>query len=54
MGCGGFIADFHWEDGSFWAEVPDLPGCFASGASLNELVVALDEAIRLYLADSAG
>lgn len=54
MECGGFIASVHWEDGSVWAEVPELPGCFASGASLDDLRTALDEAVRLYLADSEG
>lgn len=39
------------EDGSFWAEVLDLPGCFASGANLDELSEALEEAISLYLHD---
>lgn len=44
-----FRANIHHEDGSYWAEVPELPGCFASGADLNELVEALEEAILLYL-----
>lgn len=39
------------DDGSLWAEVADLPGCFASGHTLDELREALDEAISLYLAD---
>ena len=37
-------------DGSYWAEVEELPGCFASGFTLEELNEALSEAIRLYLA----
>jgi hypothetical protein len=28
-----------------WAEVVELPGCFASGADMNELRQALTEAI---------
>ena len=44
-----YIARVHHEDGSLWAEVLDLPGCFASGESLDELREALEEAIRLYL-----
>jgi predicted RNase H-like HicB family nuclease len=36
------------EQGSYWAEVLELPGCFASGDSLDELREALDEAIRLH------
>ena len=36
-------------DGSLWAEVNELPGCFASGFSSGELQEALIEAIELYL-----
>ena len=40
------------EDGAgYWAEVSDLPGCFASGRTLTELREALGEAIGLYLWD---
>jgi len=47
-----FIARIHnEEDGSLWAEVLDLPGCFASGDSLDELRDALEEAISLHLHD---
>ena len=42
------------EDGSYWAEVLELPGCFASGATLDELREALDEAVRLYLDEPLG
>jgi predicted RNase H-like HicB family nuclease len=38
----------HEEDGAYWAEVVELPGCFASGETLDGLRVALDEAIRLH------
>jgi len=41
----------HEEDGSYWAEVKELPGCFASGHDLEELKDAVLEAIELYLAD---
>jgi len=41
------------ESGSYWAEVRELPGCFASGDSLDELLGALEEAVRLYLADES-
>ncbi len=44
-----FHAVVHQEDGRYWAEVQELPGCFASGADLNELKDALVEAITLYL-----
>jgi predicted RNase H-like HicB family nuclease len=39
------------ESGMLWAEVLELPGCFASGATLDELREALEEAISLYLTD---
>ena len=39
----------HEEDGSLWAQVKELPGCFASGDSMEELQEALGEAISLYL-----
>jgi predicted RNase H-like HicB family nuclease len=42
-----FQAIIHEEDGSYWAEVPDLPGCFASGQDLEELKDALIEAIGM-------
>ena len=41
-------ARVHQEDGSYWAEVVELPGCFASGETLDELRVAVDEAVRLH------
>ena len=39
----------HSEDGAFWAEVKELPGCFASGHTLDELLDALQEGIELCL-----
>lgn len=39
----------HEEDGAYWAEVEGLPGCFASGADLDELRASVVEAITLYL-----
>ena len=35
----------------YWARVVELPGCFASGRSLEELRAALEEAIGLYVWD---
>jgi predicted RNase H-like HicB family nuclease len=43
-------ARIHIEDDSYWADVPELPGCFASGDSLDELFDSLQEGIGLYLA----
>lgn len=42
--------DVHREDGSYWAEVRELPGCFASGDSVAELIESVEEAVALYLA----
>lgn len=42
----------HHEEGAYWAEVVDLPGCFASGDTFDELLAALGEAIELYLEDA--
>jgi predicted RNase H-like HicB family nuclease len=39
------------EGPGYWAHVVELPGCFASGDSLEELRDALAEAIGLYLWD---
>jgi predicted RNase H-like HicB family nuclease len=36
-------------DGSYWAEVKELPGCFASGFSIEELQEALLEAMQMCL-----
>ncbi len=43
-------ARIHIEDGSYWADVPEMPGCFASGETLDELFTSLQEGIALYLA----
>lgn len=48
----GFHANIHEEDGSYWAEVQELPGCFASGRDLNELAEALKEAISMCRTDA--
>ena len=39
------------EGAGYWAEVSQLPGCFASGRTLTELGDALGEATGLYLWD---
>lgn len=41
-------------DGMLWAEVEDLPGCFASGVDMNELMEAAAEAIGMYLVPPSG
>ena len=37
------------EEGGYWAEVPQLPGCFTEADTLDELKANLREAIELYL-----
>lgn len=41
----------HFEGGVYWADVSELPGCFAAGSNLDELFVSLREGVALYLAD---
>jgi predicted RNase H-like HicB family nuclease len=42
--------DVHHEESSYWAEVRELPGCFASGDTIAELIESVEEAVALYLA----
>jgi len=42
-------AQIHEEDGTYWADVLELPGCFAAGDTLNDLLDSLKEGIALYL-----
>ena len=44
-------ANIHREDGSYWAEVSELPGCFGSGDTLDDLIASLREGIQLYLGE---
>ena len=44
--------EVHDEDGILWGRVVELPGCFATGETLDELAEALGEAIALYQADA--
>jgi predicted RNase H-like HicB family nuclease len=41
----------HEPSEELWAEVLELPGCFAAGADMEELRQALAEAISLYLSE---
>jgi len=36
-------------DGSYWSVVKELPGCFASGFSIEEVQEATFDAIQLWL-----
>jgi predicted RNase H-like HicB family nuclease len=45
-----FTVHVHDEgDEGLWAEVEELPGCFAAGSTLEELEESLTEGIGLYL-----
>ena len=37
------------EEGGFWAEVPELPGCMSQGETLDELQTNVVEAIEACL-----
>lgn len=41
-------------EGTLWAEVLELPGCFATGVTEQELQEAVVEAIGLYLSSDLG
>jgi len=43
----------HFEDGAYWAQVVELPGCFAAGDTLDELLESLREGIELIREDEA-
>ena len=36
------------EDGRFWAESPDLPGCYTQGTTLDEALQNMKDAIFTY------
>lgn len=44
-----YTVTVHHEDGSFWAEVDQMPGCFAAGDTEEEMWECLREAMSLYL-----
>jgi predicted RNase H-like HicB family nuclease len=47
-----YTVRIHDEPGhDLWAEVVELPGCFASGRDIDELREALSEAVSLYLSE---
>jgi predicted RNase H-like HicB family nuclease len=47
-----YTVRIHHEPGhELWAEVAEMPGCFASGATMDELWQALAEAVSLYLSE---
>ena len=44
-----YPAIFHEENGQFWVEFPDLPGCNTYGETLEETLDSASEALGLYL-----
>lgn len=38
------------DEGGFWAEVPDLPGCFGQGDTLIEAVESISDGVETHLA----
>jgi predicted RNase H-like HicB family nuclease len=40
----------HEEDGDYWAEVPELPGCASQGKTMDELLENIVDAIHGCLA----
>lgn len=38
------------ENGSFWAEFPDLYGCFSDGETLEEVITNASESLSGYIA----
>ena len=37
------------QEGGFWGECPELPGCYSQGESVEELMCNMREAVELYL-----
>lgn len=47
-----YPAVFHQEEGTYWVEFPDLPGCFSAGDTPEEAISNAQEALALYLEPS--
>ena len=39
----------HSENGTYWCEFPDLPGCFSQGESEQEIISNAREALELHI-----
>ena len=44
-----YTAVFHRDDGGYWVEFPDLPGCQSEGATVAEAVCEASSALGAYL-----
>ena len=42
------------EEGGYWAHVAEMPGCFSSGETLDELRKNIVEAMEAWLLDNDG
>lgn len=42
------------DEGGYWAEVPALPGCYAQGETVEEVLLHAREAIEAHLAAFKG
>ena len=40
------------QEGGFWGECSELPGCYSQGESIEELMKNIREAVELYLEDA--
>jgi len=47
-----YTLNIHEEDGEFWGQFEELPGCFAAGATIDELLESAEEALELYLRET--
>ena len=45
-----YPAIFHYDDGGYWVEFPDLEGCFSQGETMAEAVSEASNALGAYLA----
>ena len=44
-----YVAVFHFEDGGYWCEFPDLQGCFSQGDTVREVLANAKEALEGYI-----
>lgn len=44
-----YPAVFHFEDGNYWVEFPDVPGCYSDGATLEDALLNAQEALAIHL-----
>ena len=42
------------EEGGYWAQVAEMPGCLSSGETLDELRTNIAEAMEAWLSDDDG